>query len=427
MSRFRVVAAVTAVATCALSLLSPAALSGCTLNRSPLAAGERREGSAIASMGGGGALSTAGTGENLFGNGAAGTLGTAGTASTAGTAGTGADASMPSCNSKACPPQIKPGVLPNGSCEPTGVYGLQFSTDVVWGGRNTPLGYITDNGRGRITIHLRVTVPAVNADGTFTADVLPCNVELPAFFSTILCEVYQPIFPTTMWDSPTMRTLSMQGSYDCTSPGCTMKLMPNTALIGIDLTDPNIVWPADAQNQAIQCSAGSSQNCFLDHDDDKIPGITTTLLTTGATPSNSVCTSGYPFRNAPLTSDPLAIASGAAARAARLYLGTRVRFGGDGMIMPGCGQRTGKGVAYGFDSRATGCAVQASGQDCDISQKTFMDANLPLYQVLTEAQEPPVVLDLPDKSPSQGTLISISRLGDADESFTCSQIRAAPY
>ena len=42
-----------------------------------------------------------------------------------------------------------------------------------------------------------------------------------------------------------------------------------------------------------------------DHDGDTNPGISTTLLTSGGTAPNSACTAGYPFRNAPLTSDPI--------------------------------------------------------------------------------------------------------------------------
>jgi hypothetical protein len=402
----RIVMCITGVLVCAST--------GCSLNRTPLQGNARGHMYSSISAGYGGGVG----GGNAFGG--SGTGGSGGGPINCGPNGVS--------NGVSCINTEHAGMLPSGMCEPSGVFGVRVSVDVAWGGRNTPLGFITDNGRGRIVTHLKLTIDHVNPDGTFIAKVTPCNMELPPFFSSVLCEVYQPVFPTQMWDSPSMRVMDEAGRYDCTAPGCVMHLTPATALVGLDLDDPNMVWPDSTQTQSVQCPGGTGQPCFIDHDGDGQPGVTIKLATQGANPPNQVCKSGYPFRNAPLTTDLVMLGTGTAPRAESLYLGTRVRIGGEGMITPGCGQRIGEGAAHGFDSREISCAVQQpSGQPCDATQQMFMDANLPVYSVLTDGQPPPAALDLPDKSLSTGATFALTRLGDATDMVTCGDVRAAKY
>ncbi len=341
-----------------------------------------------------------------------------------GNAGAGALAAV--CPGPQCP--TNSGLLPGGTCEPTGVFGLRETVDVAWGGRSTPLGYITDNGRGRILVDLKLTINQVNPNGSFTAEVTPCGINLPPFFSSVLCEVYQPVFPREMWESPRMRKLTANGRYSCNRPGCAMQLDPMTELIGIDLDNPGGFWPLATETSMVQCTAGSGAPCFLDHDGDSHPGVTIKMFTMGSNPANQVCAAGYPFRNPPLTSGTFMIASGVAPRAAELYLGTRLRIAGQGALTDSCRQRVGKGAAQGFDSRAIGCGVQApAGQDCDSSQQMFMDLNLPIYYVLNEGQMPDPKLDLPDKSTSTGTTFAVTRLGGAHDAVSCADVHTASY
>jgi hypothetical protein len=390
-------------------ILGLLAASSCALDRTPVPDDHQRQFSSIEAGDGG---SSGGGDAGSFGNpGGGGSGGMSSLCTGGGCMAVGAD----------------PGALPNGTCDVTGIYGMRVTVDVAWGGRNTPLGYITDNGRGRVVVDMKLTIPQVNSDGTFQATVQPCNTVLPPFFSSVLCEVYQPIFPVQLWDSPTMPNIAAQGRYDCDRPGCAMHLMPTTQLIGVDLMDPNGLWPTATETQSIHCVAGSGASCFIDHDGDQHPGVSIEMITTGANPANNVCKAGYPFRDPPLTSDPSMILGGTAARAQNIFLGTRVRIAGDGMISQGCGKRVGKGAAQGFDSRAIGCATQIGGSTCTSDQQMFMDQNMPVYYVLSEGQLPDAALDLPDKSPSTGTSFALVRLGDATTNVTCENVRNAQY
>jgi hypothetical protein len=66
-------------------------------------------------------------------------------------------------------------------------------------------------------------------------------------------------------------------------------------------------------------------------------------------------------------------------------------------------------------------------KDCSKSQMSFMNEHLPRYRIYPEGEIPPDVLDMPDKSSSKGSQLSLVKLGGLDDSVGCVDIREAAY
>ncbi|MFI5306093.1 MAG: hypothetical protein ACHQ53_01995 [Polyangiales bacterium] len=324
-------------------------------------------------------------------------------------------------------------------CEPLGVFGVRTTVDVSWGGRSGGLVGLTDDGRAPIVIHLLVTVDSID-DGTneLHGKVQPCGVQLPPFYSTTLCESYKPQFPTTIWESKKLPTIPLSGRYQCLNPGCILTLDPKTELLGIDLTNPEAPWPSPTDTPTLQCMLGMGAACFPDHDNNMLPGVTVTLLTTGMAPMGTGCQGqGYLYQGAPLSSSPAAIFGGVR-RADRVLLGTRTKLGGSGKISADCNTGAGSGVAEFVQSRAWGCFVQPGTANfpdapagpnvaCQAAEAQFLDENLPIYNILAVGQKPDSKLNVVDTSASKGPLFSMVRLGKPGDSVSCEDVRNAAY
>jgi hypothetical protein len=113
-------------------------------------------------------------------------------------------------------------------CEPLGVFGVRSTVDVAWGGRSGGLAALTDDGRNKIVIHLKVVIDELTADMEVKGTVQPCGVELPPFYSTTLCESYQPIFGAQIWESEKLQKIPLAGRYQCLNPGCFLTLDAQT-------------------------------------------------------------------------------------------------------------------------------------------------------------------------------------------------------
>jgi hypothetical protein len=322
-------------------------------------------------------------------------------------------------------------------CEPLGVFGVRTEVDVFWGGRSGGLAALTDAGRDKIVIHLKVVIDSLANGMEVRGSVQPCGVQLPPFYSTTLCESYQPIFPHAIWESPNLAKIPLAGNYQCLHPGCILTLEPQTSLLGIDLENSESPWPTPQQTPRIECALGTGVDCFPDHDADSLPGMTIEILTQGMAPLSSVSCPEYTFEGAPLSSSPAAIIDGVR-RADRILLGTRTKLGGAGVIGADCNGGVGPGVAEFVQSRGWGCLVQegtanwggvAAGPDeaCMAAEAAFMDENLPIYNVLRAGQAPDPMLSVPDHAPSEGPKFSLVRVGAPGESVTCAEIRDAAY
>ncbi len=328
-------------------------------------------------------------------------------------------------------------------CEPLGVFGVRITVDVAWGGRSGGLVGLTDDGRDNIVVDLRVEVQSIDGELKFTGLVRPCSVVLPPFYSSTLCESYKPIFPDRIWESAELPVIELKGAYMCLNPGCIMAIEPQTALLGISLDNPEAPWPSAGETGALPCPEGSAEDCFIDHDDDDLPGLSIELQTTGEVPDEiapdaaECMQTGYQYLGAPLSAD-LATLAKVVRRSDRIHLGTRTKLGGSGRLSEDCMSSVGTGIAEFVQSRAWGCMVQEGtygafgvpagpNEYCTGGEAGFMDENLPIYAVLGSGQVPPTALKLANASASAGPHISMVRLGAIGDAISCEDVRAADY
>ncbi len=331
-------------------------------------------------------------------------------------------------------------------CDLRGIYGGKVTVEAWWGGRTIgELVALVDPGRATLLLHIMYFVQSIESDGTIIATAKTCNIELPPFYTTLVCESYQPIFPTHVWDSAPNPSYTVTGKADCTEPGCTIHFDTIPALLGVSLDDPFDDWPDASETQTLSCAEGTGRDCFLDHDDDGEPGITVELLTEGIAPSSSGClwstTGGYVYNAPPISFDLGILFQGPVPRTDRIHLGTRAILGGDIVIDDDCQRAKGAGIAEGFQSRAISCYLQPgvptgagdgslAGADtrCTGDQRQFMDENLPLYNCMKQGDVPPAdLIAITDQSPSEGPQVSLVKLGEIGDGITCEDVRNAAY
>jgi hypothetical protein len=329
---------------------------------------------------------------------------------------------------------------PGGStCDPLGTFGIWFTVDTAWGGRSGGLWDLTDDGRGKIEVFLLAKISHVDA-GTKRIESTGrvCGVRLPPFYSTTLCEAYQPMFPIEIWESSKLPELSLTGQYDCAANGCVLSIDPKTYLLGFDLTNPEAPWPGPSMVDQLRCGSGRGDSCFPDHDDDGRPGVGVTLSTTGM--ATGTCRNGrYMYRGAPLSASVAAIFDGVR-RTDRLQLGVRTKLGGTTRFAKDCDRGQGSGVAEYVNSRAAGCLVQkgtfnwpngarpaGDADPCEPAEASFLDENLPEYTLLAAGQTPSNSLSITDRQASRGPEVKAVRLGDVDADVSCADVRDAKY
>jgi hypothetical protein len=324
------------------------------------------------------------------------------------------------------------------SCDPLGTYGMWISVDAAWGGRSGGLWDLTDDGRGNIEVFLLAKITDVDAKQRITSTGRVCGVRLPAFYSTTLCEAYQPNFPIEIWESQKLPPLTFTGRYECAASGCVLSIDPQTYLLGFDANNPEAPWPAAGSLSSLRCPSGQGVACFPDHDSDGKPGVGVTLTTTGTSMNGSTCRGSYMFRGAPLSASVAAIFDGVR-RTDRLELGVRTKLGGSTRFANNCDKGDGSGVAEYVNSRAAGCLVQSGtfnwpdarpagdAQACDATESQFLDENLPTYALLAAGQTPNSALKLSNAKASPGPQIKILRLGDVTDAVSCAQVRDAKY
>lgn len=340
---------------------------------------------------------------------------------------------------KSCGVAAEPDAGKGDACELSGLYALRFTTDMTWGGRSGGLWDLTDDGRGRLSVDLLVAIHSVD-DSTLelSAKALPCNAELPPFYSTTLCETYAPVFPVSIWESGGIPELDLTGRAQCLEPGCATSIDALTVLLGVELENPEAPWPTAQQTLGLECPSGEGAECFLDHDDDDKPGLSIELMTDGMVPSpTDSCGRGYERRGAPLSNSIAAIFDGVR-RADRMQIGVRVKFGAAFKLDDACATATGSGITEFVDSRSPGCMVEPGTANyggmpagpnvaCTSAERLFLDTNLPIYTVLDVGEEPDDELELADVSESTGTEVSLVRLGDIGSDVTCEEVRAAAH
>ena len=326
-------------------------------------------------------------------------------------------------------------------CDPTGTYGFRVTVDATWDGRDSALAALTDDGRGPIQIYFFADVKAVDAtSGEATTSGRVCGVTLPPFYSTTLCETYQPVFPARLWESEKLPRLAMDGQYECNPQGCLLNLGPLTYVFGIRLDNPEAQWPTPQQTPNLRCPGLPGEQCFTDDDDDGRPGVQVDLITTGVAPQReaSRCNNGYKYRAAPLNASIAAIFDGVK-RSDRLMLGIRARVGSSIRFDENCQSAKGSAIAQYVNSRAHGCLAEPgsynflqdrpAGQTdrCNAEEAKFIDLSMPDYHVLAAGEEPTETASRHDIAASDGPVVSMVKFGASGTAVTCEQVRGAHY
>jgi hypothetical protein len=331
---------------------------------------------------------------------------------------------------------------PVSTCDPTGNYGIRVTVDSTWDGRGTGFMSLTDDGRGVIQIYLLTNIESVDSRShEVTASSRVCGVALPPFYSSTLCEMYQPIFPDALWESPKLPRPDLQGHYECGTQGCVLSLGPLTYLFGIRLSNPESTWPTAQQTPYMRCPMEPDGQCFPDDDSDGNPGVTVKTVTTPAPAAQSGggtgrCNNKYTPRTTPLSANPAAIVDGVR-RADRIQVGIRARVGGSIRFDDGCQTAMGSALAQYVNSRAKGCFVEEGTYDwletrpagandaCTASESTFIDESMPVYRVLAPGEMPRN--DAMPKTASKGPVVSVVRFPAGGAAISCEQVRAAKY
>jgi hypothetical protein len=332
---------------------------------------------------------------------------------------------------------------PTTSCDPSGSYAVRVTVDSAWEGRDSGLLALTDDGRGPIQIYLLSNIEHVDSTTReVQANGRVCGITLPPFYSTTLCETYQPTFPDRIWESSKLPRPDMPGHYECGTQGCVLSLGPTTYLFGIRLDNPESVWPTPQQTQSLRCQNQPDHSCFPDDDDDGLPGVMVQLDTKGSnvrTQTGSCVSSGYRYRDAPLSASPAAIFNGVR-RADRMLLGIRARVGVSVRFGDDCATGRGSAVAQYVNSRANGCLVEPGSFDffgsqrpagandrCATDEADFIDQSMPEYHVLAAGETPMQTSQRKDNTKSAGPTVSVVRFPASNTPITCEQVRKAAF
>lgn len=336
--------------------------------------------------------------------------------------------------------------MQDGTCKKTasGVYALRLDIPVYWGERSLAgLLPVVDAGRGNFRYFAKLEVGNVCEDGKFDAKMYTCGIRLPTFYSSLLCEGYETEMPDSAWDKKDIAPFAVKGAYNGFGPGNSMSLNTMDYIFGIDLKDPTGKWPTPEETLSFACTSGTGKACFPDYDRDGKPGITLLPKGEGGNVLDKGCIDALggnnPFkRNFPPLSADITALLGGAARAGELYIAFRIKAGGGGTMESDCVTAKGEVPGEYLNSRAAGCIVKEGTQDllgnpagpntaCADAQANFLDTQFPDFQPLNKGEKPPTDSKVKDTSVSVGTLTSTIRLGDSNQSFSCTDVRNARF
>lgn len=379
---------------------------------------------------------TAGTPASSGGTAGAPSGGTAGGGSqmmstTAGSGGGAAPAAGDSKGFAMCGMPAKEGM-----CKATapGIYAQRVDLDVWYMDEINTSSPLFDPGRGTLTLYFRTELNNVCEDGSGGKAINhPCGSVQPPLFIDAIGGVIQINFPDDLWDKPNVPDYISTGNVSGFNPGDLLTIMKTTGLFGISLADPAGPWPTYMQTATIACADGKmGADCFPDIDDDKNPGVTLNIQTEGTAPSPGYDNplGAWHYAPAPTSATDAAFNIGAK----DVYVGLRVSVGGSGMIGSDCKSGTGPGDANDIESRVFDC-VMADGMKCQSSGVEFVDQNTPAFHVLKAGEMPPATWKHAradadaklNRAPSKGAQAYVVRVGDIGQSFSCADIRSAPY
>jgi hypothetical protein len=369
------------------------------------------------------------------------------TSSQGGSGATGTAGAISKASVVACPGQAA--AVPDGVCKQTapGIYALRLDIPVYWGSKTMLEGLVTvvDPGRGAFVYFAKIDTGNVCEDGKFDAKLYTCGITVPTSFSSLLCEGYQIVISESSWDRPDISPFTPKGSFTGFTPGSTFALDMIDYVFGLEMTDPSGPWPTSSQTLTVACPSGTGKACYTDYDRDGKPGVTLSINGSGGgNVADTGCTdamgSDNPFKRnyPPLSADATALLGGAA-RWDEAYVAFRIKVGGGGTIDSECIKGWGEVPGEYLQVRAGGgCRVKEGTVDflgtpagpntpCSDAQTSFSDAQFPEFSVMKKGEKPPANLNISDNSASVGTIASVVRLGDTNQSFSCADVRNAAF
>jgi hypothetical protein len=253
-----------------------------------------------------------------------------------------------------------------GACMLSGSFATELLFDVGWN-QTTLAGIVpllaAGTGQLRIVVRLDLGGSMENASARLTA----CGTRLPDFKASnalIGTEYYAAYVPDGAWDNAAMPHPAFGLSFGCAEPGCALTTDHVVATFGAR-TFPDDVWPGR--------TGPIKQLTPLDQDGDGHPGVT--FVSRGADMRNAL---GVAYENIPVTWT-------LGERAPEADVAFRVTGVFTGKVAQ-CDLFTGVVSSGSVEARAVGCRVRRDntsgpGAECAADQSSFLDQNLPDWQV----------------------------------------------
>jgi hypothetical protein len=230
----------------------------------------------------------------------------------------------------------------------------------------------------------------IHSGDSVDVEVTPCGGTAPDLCNPVLREAYGQYIPDSVYELPLPATA---GSYTVSSPvpGGAVEGNLESALVGLDVSDPFGAWPPAHDSPDIT---------WLDPDEDGNDGVTSLVRGSGY---SSACRYYYAYL-------PIPTGSIVPPRAREIYLGSRALGAVDGSIIS-CDEVRGTVLgAMGdkplFNGRISGCETTA-GSECSSSETDALDA-----EAGTSAQE---IID------SRFVMVRVA------DDVTCSDVRAMEF
>jgi hypothetical protein len=250
-------------------------------------------------------------------------------------------------------------------CSLAGSFATELLFDVSWN-QTTIAGIIpllaAGTGKIRMTVRLDLGGTPESASARLTA----CGATLPDFKASnalIGTENYAAHIPERAWEHTGMPHPAFGLSFGCMAPGCALTTDHVVATFGAR-TLPDDVWPGR--------SGALKQIVPVDHDGDGHPAIT--FISRGENEKNP---QGMSYMNIPVTWT-------LNARALEADIAFRITGMFNGKIEH-CDLFSGVVSSGSVEARAVGCRAQRDNAnttfDCASDQSSFLDQNLPAWQV----------------------------------------------
>ncbi|MEY4576904.1 MAG: hypothetical protein RL701_1607 [Pseudomonadota bacterium] len=237
-------------------------------------------------------------------------------------------------------------------CDLSGVWASVLDVQISW-----PTA-ILSGGTGTLRVWTRIQI--TQQDDVPQLSIVPCNVRIPDFAlnPAVANEVYGMTYPLTVFDQ--VPTRLQQASSTARLTGALLSVPATAIMLGATLANPlTDAWPV----------VGSVTQA--DDDMNGKPAVHVNAKS-GLSPA------GMPYSFTPLDLN-------LRARADISYLAARLGFSST-VTLTSCAAGSGSASVSTFDTHVVGCRVAGSANDCDTTQRDFIDAQRPAYSAGAASQ-----------------------------------------